>query len=268
MAVLNPFSRKRRPPKPGSRRIREESEITLPGTGFTFLFRRDGCRTLRMTVKPDGSVCVKSPAALPLERVLSFVRSRLDWVQEKRTFFAEHRGVPVSAEEGAPVLYLGRVFLLRRTPWKRHARARFVGNVLELPCLRPGADDNARAEAADRALRRWRLETAKLVLARRLERMAAMARTVLGDDAVVFSLTVRFLRRRWGSCSVRGNITLAAQLTEMPLPLIDYVLCHELCHLRAMNHGAGFHALLRTLLPDAAKRERLIHIWGLEHPRR
>ena len=98
--------------------------------------------------------------------------------------------------------------------------------------------------------------------------MESLARLVFGDHAAVSSLTVRFLRRRWGSCSVRGSITLAAQLTEMPLPLIDYVLCHELCHLRAMNHGTGFHALLRTLLPDAGEREKLIHIWGLEHPRK
>lgn len=268
MAVLSLFHRPRRSRRAGARRIREEMEMTLPGTDLTFLFQRDGCRTLRMTVKADGSVRVKAPASLPLERVLSFVRSRLNWVQEKRTFFAEHRGASAPAVEGAPVLYLGRTFILRPVLWKKSARAKLTGNTLELPCLRPDFDEAAKAKVLERALRRWRLDTAKLVLGRRLARMESLARLVFGDHAAVSSLTVRFLRRRWGSCSVRGSITLAAQLTEMPLPLIDYVLCHELCHLRAMNHGTGFHALLRTLLPDAGEREKLIHIWGLEHPRK
>ena len=76
------------------------------------------------------------------------------------------------------------------------------------------------------------------------------------------------MKRRWGSCSVRGEITLAAQLIAMPLPLIDYVIFHELCHLRAMNHGKAFHTLLRLLLPDKKNREESIRIWALEHPRR
>ena len=78
---------------------------------------------------------------------------------------------------------------------------------------------------------------------------------------------MRSLKRRWGSCSARGDIMLAAQLIALPLPLIDYVLFHELCHLRYMNHSPAFHALLHRLMPDAKTREARIHVWALEHPR-
>ena len=111
------------------------------------------------------------------------------------------------------------------------------------------------------------MAVAKLVLARRLNRIETHARAIFCDSASVSGLTVRSLKRRWGSCSVRGQITLAAQLIELPLPLIDYVLCHELCHLRRMDHSPNFHAALQSLLPDARQREKSIRIWSLEHPR-
>ena len=111
------------------------------------------------------------------------------------------------------------------------------------------------------------MAVAKLVLSRRLNRLETHARAIFRDNAAVSCLTVRSLKRRWGSCSVRGQITLAAQLIELPLPLIDYVLCHELCHLRRMDHSPDFHTALQRLLPDAREREKAIRIWSLEHPR-
>lgn len=54
----------------------------------------------------------------------------------------------------------------------------------------------------------------------------------------------------WGSCSVKGNINLNLNLMRLPQDLQDYVMLHELCHLRHMNHGPKFHALLESVCPD------------------
>lgn len=53
----------------------------------------------------------------------------------------------------------------------------------------------------------------------------------------------------WGSCSVKGNINLNLNLMRLPEYLRDYVMIHELCHLKYMNHGPEFHALLESLCP-------------------
>ena len=250
-------------PEKNARAIREESMMQLPGTDVTFLFQRDGCRTLRMAIRTDGSILVKAPAGLSIENVFSFMLSRLAWIRSKRDFFVSHKGESPLLKEGQTVLFLGRPFLLCPVPRTRGARAELTGHALKLPC--PGTTPSD--EAVERAFRRWRRETARLVLGRRLARMERRAQIVFNDSAAVRAFAVRSLKRRWGSCSVRGDITLAEQLIAMPLPLIDYVICHELCHLRAMNHGPSFHALLRLLLPDAGEREKRIHIWSLEHPR-
>ena len=249
--------KKRRP----SRKASESEELFLSEAGLDFTLQRDHCRTLRLTVKPDGAVRVKAPVAVPLEEVLRFVRSRLIWIQEKQSFFLEHRGRSTDFHEGSPILFLGRPFLLCPVPSKRGRHPRLTAGRLELPCR---SESSADIEAAFKA---WRMNVAKLVLARRLRRLEVRARDVFEDKAIVSSLSVRSLKRRWGSCSVRGQITLAAQLIELPLPLIDYVLCHELCHLRRMDHSPNFHAALQKLLPDARQREKNIRIWSLEHPR-
>ena len=244
-----------------SRKASEPEAHSLPDCGLNFTLQRDHCRTLRLAVKPDASIRVKAPAGVPLEEILRFVRSRLEWIREKQRFFLDHQGVTADFREGGTVLFLGRPFRLCTVPARRGKTPRLLSDRLELPCR---SDDPADIEAAFKA---WRMELAKLVLARRLRRLEACTRTLFRDNAAVSGLTVRSLKRRWGSCSVRGQITLAAQLIELPLPLIDYVICHELCHLRRMDHSAHFHAALQKLLPDARQREKAIRIWSLEHPR-
>ncbi|MCM1176991.1 MAG: M48 family metallopeptidase [Bacteroidales bacterium] len=64
------------------------------------------------------------------------------------------------------------------------------------------------------------------------------------------SVSVKNNRTNWGSCSTRSNINLNLKLMAIPEPLRDYVLLHELCHLRHHDHGAGFHALLEKICRD------------------
>jgi len=64
------------------------------------------------------------------------------------------------------------------------------------------------------------------------------------------SVTIKNNRSNWGSCSGRGNINLNLKLMVLPEPLRDYVILHELCHLRHRDHGRGFHALLENLCSE------------------
>lgn len=60
----------------------------------------------------------------------------------------------------------------------------------------------------------------------------------------------------WGSCSSKGNINLNLRLVTLPQSLQDYVMLHELCHLKEMNHGPKFHALLESLCPNHRTLEK------------
>ena len=67
----------------------------------------------------------------------------------------------------------------------------------------------------------------------------------------------------WGSCSAKGNINLNLHLVRLPAELQDYVMLHELCHLREMNHGPKFHALLESVCPEHRKRARELREYKL-----
>ncbi len=85
---------------------------------------------------------------------------------------------------------------------------------------------------------------AKLILPKRLEMLASRY------GFRYSRMTVKHNSSNWGSCSVRGNINLNLNLVRLPEPLCDYVLLHELCHLRYPDHGPDFHDLLEKLCTD------------------
>ena len=76
-------------------------------------------------------------------------------------------------------------------------------------------------------------------------------------------VTIKNNISNWGSCSGRGNINLNLRLVTLPQPLQDYVMLHELCHLKEMNHGPKFHALLEALCPDHRTLEKELRQYKL-----
>jgi len=74
---------------------------------------------------------------------------------------------------------------------------------------------------------------------------------------------VRAMRRKWASCSSRGTLTLSAALLHLPRDLAEYVVCHELVHLRVPEHGKGWQALMGVYLPDWREREHRLAGWVL-----
>ncbi|MBQ9475122.1 MAG: M48 family metallopeptidase [Bacteroidales bacterium] len=67
----------------------------------------------------------------------------------------------------------------------------------------------------------------------------------------------------WGSCSSKKNINLNLNIMRLPPELQDYVMLHELCHLRHMNHGPEFHALLESLCPGHREKQRRLKEYKL-----
>ena len=77
-------------------------------------------------------------------------------------------------------------------------------------------------------------------------------------------IRVRPMKARWGICSPTGLLTLNPDLVKTPSPCVDYVIAHELCHLKIHAHSPAFHRLLDQTLPDWRKRRSRLNTFGVQ----
>ena len=108
-----------------------------------------------------------------------------------------------------------------------------------------------RPEPSDQQLARWRALAADLLPARVAHFAAIMGVTPA-------AVKINAARTRFGSCSSRGNLNFSCRLMGYPPEAVDYVVVHELAHLRHQNHSKAFYAFVATVLPDYRTRAALL----------
>ncbi len=128
------------------------------------------------------------------------------------------------------------------TPWRTHRRRR----------TRPRRRPSAASDAHYRAHR----ASARAVLVARVEALSAQHGFTYNRIAIRNTLT------RWGSCSSRKNINLHYGLAFLPPSVRDYVIVHELCHLRELHHGAAFWARVAQIMPDYRTHRRALRAYA------
>ncbi len=147
--------------------------------------------------------------------------------------------------------------------WVDDAQLMLLGKPLRLRCTDPGHP----LEIRDGLLFAPRPDTERQVISA----LRATALTCFTDRVHHYcdALGVRHplvrlsgARTRWGSCHVDGRILLNWRIVQMPLALVDYVVAHEVAHLREMNHSARFWAVVGRLVPDYAARRKAIRLEG------
>ena len=212
-------------------------------------------RTLAISVLPDGTVEVSAPHDTPVSKIEQRIIARLPWIDRQKAYFAQFmpRSPARQYVGGETHLYLGRQYRLRLEQGEDRSVRLYAGRlVVSVP--EPDRPDRVRD-----ALEAWYAERARI----RLPERVALAQAQVRHLGLSHSdLTIRTLRRRWGSMSPAGRLTLNKDLIKAPISSIDYVIVHELCHLAHADHGPAFYRVLQRLLPDwearKARLERLL----------
>lgn len=228
-----------------------------PGAGEPVpyrLNRRKGVRRLIVRVDMEGNLQLTVPWTMPRKDVWGFVESRRSWIAALREQRAAQPGLgeflrdrPWLSFEGQkwPVYQVmdGRPIGLWGTP---SAKGIVLG----------GGDEETDAKTRDQAL----AETLRGLAQRHLPGHARRIGESLGLRAVRY--TVRNQQSRWGSCSASGTISLNWRLCLLPPELHDYVVRHELAHLRHLNHSPAYWAFLREICPGADHLDRQLTAVG------
>jgi len=218
--------------------------IQLGGEIVAYRFRRARRRSIGLVIDADG-LRVAAPGHTPVAEVEAFIGKKARWVLKKLSAWrAAPRPPVVNWGAGATITLLGAPVSIDLLPGR--------GDI-SLRDGRLGIGLAPRGEPA--ALRKrgiaWLKDRALALFSERLVLYAAN----LGVPKP--ALTLSNARTRWGACHRDGHVRLNWRLIHLPLHLIDYVVAHELAHLREMNHSARFWMVVGSLYPDykAARRE-------------
>jgi len=230
---------------------KETAKLNTMPPFFNYRIKRQRRKSLALHVLADGSVEVRAPKWLSRSVIVSFVEDRVDWVlQQRQERLLKQQLQPVYSN-GQGHYFLGQRY--RLTVTQGAAGAGFNAGVLTVTVRDP---DNA--QMVQKSLELWYRQQAYAVYEERLFACFESFPDWFQDRYAMPDFTVRKMRRRWGSCSSTGQVTLNLSLIKMPQDCIDYVVVHELCHLHAFHHGADFYQLLGAVMPSWKEREALI----------
>ena len=239
-----------------SRHPRANRELVLEGRRIAFHFKRSRRRSIGFVVGAEGLV-VSAPKWVALREIDAAVREKSGWIlaklAEQHECASRLDAARIVWADGAELMFLGQP--IRVTLDARHglaagevvldgavASSAVSGGAPRL--LHVGLPPGAAPERLRDAVQSWLQREAHAVFETRCEHFAGR----LGVR--VTRLTLSSATTRWGSASATGAIRLHWRLIHFPLPTIDYVVAHELAHLREMNHSPKFWAVVRLVVPD------------------
>jgi predicted metal-dependent hydrolase len=206
-------------------------------------------RKLTITVERDRTVVVRAPAATSEERIRQVVESKRQWIFEKTRHAQKYDDLPhppgKELVNGESALYLGRSYRIEIVDTDSNEiefRQKFF-----VP-----------ANLADRkleAFQSWYITRAEEKILPRVRHHARQLGVEFAQARIVDN------RYRWGSCTVNNNLTFNWRLIKAPMPVIDYVVVHELAHLIEANHTPRFWNIVKAQIVNMDKPKQ----WLKEH---
>lgn len=203
-------------------------------------------RSLELRVLEDGRVQVRAPQRAPVRMVQAFVDSRRQWIadqQQRQASRPRQRW-----QDGAKLAWRGEC--LQMDVCEGRTRVTVSGPYLSVRVSDP--EDEAAVRAA---VESWMRRQAKPVFEDSIARQFDWFEQ---QGFALPTLRIKKMRTRWGSLSARGYINLNMALLHYPPQALDYVVMHELCHLKHMDHGPGFHGLMDARMPDWRERKAIL----------
>lgn len=207
---------------------------------------------------PSGAVRIAAPERMKLDTIRLFAIAKLGWIkQQQQILRAQERETPRDYVSRESHHVWGRRYLLKVVEHDAAPSVQLQHSKLVLR-VRPGTDDVAR-EAVIASWYRQLLKTAVPPLIATWERRLKVT---------VGAFYVQHMKTKWGSCnSGAGTIRLNTELAKKPRECLEYIVLHELAHLREPNHGPRFIALMDRHMPQWRDTRNLLNRLPARHER-
>lgn len=235
--------------------IPEPRTIELRGQAVPYLLKVSGrAHRVRLVIRAEGSLEVVIPRGVGQLTYEAVVREKERWIFATLERVAREQVRLPPLATGRQLTLAGRdlSLVLRVDTGQKRQHAALRGETLTLTLT---SDD---PHLACKVLEAWYRHQAPALFAARIERLNQMYGFHVGR------VSIKSQKSRWGSCSRLGNLNFNWRLLLAPLPVLDYVVVHELCHLKEMNHGAPFWQLVTCACPDYVAHRRWLRQHGRE----
>lgn len=203
-------------------------------------------KTMEIAVHPDSTVIVKAPVQSDITLIENKIMKRARWILKAQKYFKQFN--PKTPDRcyvnGETHLYLGKQYRLKLAEGTENS-VKLSRGFFHIICRNEPTPDAVR-----KLLKQWYSEKAQLQFAESMTRCWHKFNS-LGIDQP--KLSIKRMQKRWGSLSNKGTLTLNTDLIRAPKECIDYVVMHELCHLKHHDHGPDFYKLLDSVIPGWEK---------------
>lgn len=230
----------------------EKLAVVYGGGEIPFQLAFSKRKSLEISVYPDKSVFVKAPEGTDRKAIEAKVKKRARWIKRQIRYFDQFDPRTPSRKyvSGESHLHLGKKYRLKIEVGTDNSVALKAGFFWVMSTC--GKPDHVESLLSD-----WYREKADFHLNKVFVECWAKFKPADADKPIV---KIMQLKKRWGSLSKSGTLTLNRDLIKAPKECIEYVIIHELCHLEHHNHGPEFYRLLERSLPDWVKRKHKLEM--------
>ncbi len=216
---------------------------------FHYKILRSNRKTLSIVVNPDATVLIKAPLEAKEEKIHQTVSKRTRWITKKLDYFEMRLKSKLPERfyiSGETHYYLGKAYKLKVAQSDENL-VQIKNGIIHLYVTNPTS-----IELKKQTYENWLKTKAQNKFE---ERFNTCLNKISHWKVEHPKLLIKKMVRRWGSLTHSNKLVLNINLVKTPTHCIDYVIMHELCHLKYWDHSKKFHNLLRVMMPDCEKRK-------------
>jgi predicted metal-dependent hydrolase len=221
--------------------LTEKIEISNHKT-FSYKIVYSKRRSIGISVSPETGVTVHAPFRTSDKTIRDLVDSKSGWIlKHLENYKSVVRLNNKAYTDGMTIPYQGRELPTRIIESEKYF-IELKGDILEI-----GLKDISKTDLVVKMLKIWYKHTAEFVFREKFEFLLNLH---IDSDFRPSGFYIKALKRRWGSCSSTGKIVISSELIKLDEIYLEYVILHELCHLKHHNHGRDFYKTLSLVFPQ------------------
>lgn len=234
------------------------SQVQFGNKIINYNIIRSNRKTLGLEVNLEEGVLVRAPKNTDKDRIKKIVTKKAEWITRKLKEFDEVKPSPAPKEfmSGEKLLYIGRRYRIKliNKDINNVSVKLFQGKFI-IEANNNLSDEKRRIKIRNE-VENWYRKHAKEKITERVNKYIKQ----VGENPN--NIKIKKQKKRWGSCSSIGNLNFNWKLIMAPMSIIDYIVVHELVHLKYPNHSKDFWNLVEAIIPDYQKKQKWLKING------